>query len=158
MIYKLRPYQEDCVKSISDYINSDRHDPVLIVGPVGCGKSILIAEAARLMGDKTLILQPSKELLQQNHDKITSYGIPATIYSASCGKKELSNMIYATLGSIKKVVDKLKEMGIRNVLIDEAHAGYSPEDGSEFMAFMNELKPRKVIGFTATPCRLKTCR
>lgn len=155
MIYKLRPYQEECVKSISDYINSDRHDPVLIVGPVGCGKSLLIAEAARLMGDKTLILQPSKELLQQNHDKITSYGIPATIYSASCGKKELSNMIYATLGSIKKVVDKLKEMGIRNVLIDEAHAGYSPEDGGEFMTFMNELKPKKVIGFTATPCRLK---
>ena len=83
MIYKLRPYQEECVKSTSDYINSDRHDPALIVGPVGCGKSLLIAEAARLMGDKTLILQPSKELLQQNHDKITSYGIPATIYSAS---------------------------------------------------------------------------
>lgn len=156
MIYKLRPYQEECVKSTSDYINSDRHDPALIVGPVGCGKSLLIAEAARLMGDKTLILQPSKELLQQNHDKITSYGIPATIYSASCGKKELSNMIYATLGSIKKVVGQLKEMGIRNVLIDEAHAGYSPEDGSEFMTFMNELKPKKVIGFTATPCRLKT--
>ena len=54
MTYKLRPYQEECVKSISDYINSDRHDPVLIVGPVGCGKSLLIAEAARLMGDKTL--------------------------------------------------------------------------------------------------------
>ena len=49
-------------------------------------------------------------------------------------------MIYATLGSIKKVVGQLKEMGIRNVLIDEAHAGYSPEDGSEFMTFMNELK------------------
>lgn len=121
-----------------------------------CGKSILIAEAARLMGDKTLILQPSRELLIQNYCKLTSYGIPATIYSASCGKKELSNMIYATLGSIKKVVGQLKEMGIRNVLIDEAHAGYSPEDGSEFMTFMNELKPRKVIGFTATPCRLKT--
>ena len=53
MIYRLRPYQEDCVKSISDYINSDRRDPVLIVAPVAAGKSILIAEAARLMGDKT---------------------------------------------------------------------------------------------------------
>lgn len=53
MIYKLRPYQEECVKSTSDYINSDRHDPALIVGPVGCGKSLLIAEAARLMGSGT---------------------------------------------------------------------------------------------------------
>lgn len=156
MVYKLRSYQEECVKSISSYINSDRNDPVLVIGPVGCGKSLLIAEAARLMGDKTLVLQPSKELLQQNYDKLTSYGIPATIYSASCGKKELSNMIYATLGSVKKVIGQLKEMGIRNVLIDEAHAGYSPEEDSEFMKFMNELKPSKVIGFTATPCRLKT--
>ena len=101
MIYKLRPYQEVSVKSISDYINSERDDPVLVIGPVGCGKSILIAEAARLMGDKTLVLQPSLELLIQNYCKLTSYGIPATIYSASCGKKELSNMIYATLGSSK---------------------------------------------------------
>lgn len=154
-MFKLRPYQENCVRSIYDYINSDRHDPVLVVAPVAAGKSLLLAEAARIMGGNTIILQPSKELLQQNYDKLISYNIPATIYSASCGKKELSNMIYATLGSIKKVVGRLKEMGIRNVLIDEAHAGYSPEDGSEFMTFMNELKPSKVIGFTATPCRLK---
>lgn len=36
MTYKLRPYQEECVKSISDYINSDRSDPAIVVGPVGC--------------------------------------------------------------------------------------------------------------------------
>lgn len=155
-MFKLRPYQENCVRSIYDYINSYRHDPVLVVAPVAAGKSLLLAAAARIMGGNTIILQPSKELLHQNYDKLISYNIPATIYSASCGKKELSNMIYATLGSIKKVVGQLKEMGIRNVLIDEAHTGYSPEDGSEFMTFMNELKPKKVIGFTATPCRLKT--
>lgn len=156
MSYRLRPYQEECVKSIHDYVNSDRHDPTLVVAPVAAGKSILLAEAARMMGDKTIVLQPSKELLEQNYQKLMDLGGEATIYSASCGKKELSDMVYATLGSVKKVVDELIGMGIRNVLIDEVHAGYSPEDGSEFMTFMEKLKPNKVIGFTATPCRLKT--
>lgn len=121
-----------------------------------CGKSILIAEAARLLGDKTLVLQPSKELLEQNIGKLRSLGGEATIYSASCKSKELSTMTYATLGSVKKVVRELREMGIRSLLIDETHAGYSPDPGSEFMRFIEELRPRKVIGFTATPCRLKS--
>lgn len=89
MIYRLRPYQEECVKSISDYINSDRHDPVLVIGPVGCGKSILIAEAARLMGDKTLILQPSRELLIQttaslHHMAYRLPSIPPPVARKSC--------------------------------------------------------------------------
>ena len=35
------------------------------------------------------------------------------------------------------------------------HAGYSPEEGSEFMEFMSEFPQAKVLGFTATPCRLR---
>lgn len=155
-MFKLRPYQEDCVASIRRYVESRETRPGVVIGPVACGKSLLIAEAARLMGDRTLVLQPSKELLLQNIGKLRALGGEATIYSASCGKKELSNMIYATLGSVKKVVGELKRIGIHNVLVDEVHAGYSPEPDGEFMRFMRELAPRKVIGFTATPCRLSS--
>lgn len=144
------------MESIKKYIDSKDTKPGLVIAPVGCGKSILIAETARMLGDKVLVLQPSKELLLQNIEKLRSFGLKATIFSASCKEKELSGMTYATLGSVKKAIKELKEIGITSVLIDEIHAGYSPEPGSEFTRFMDTLKPKTVIGFTATPCRLSS--
>lgn len=120
------------------------------------GKSLIISKIAHEINRPTLVLQPSKEILEQNYAKAISFGSKPTIYSASCGIKELSAMTYATLKSIKKDVVRLKDIGIDTLLIDECHSGYSPEEGSEFMDFMNEFPEAKVLGFTATPCRLRT--
>ena len=120
------------------------------------GKSLIISKIAHEINRPTLVLQPSKEILEQNYAKAVSFGSKPTIYSASCGIKELSAMTYATLKSIKKDVARLKDIGIDTLLIDECHSGYSPEEGSEFMEFMSEFPEAKVLGFTATPCRLRT--
>lgn len=120
------------------------------------GKSLIISKIAHEINRPTLVLQPSKEILEQNYAKAVSFGSEPTIYSASCGIKELSAMTYATLKSIKKDVARLKDIGIDTLLIDECHSGYSPEEGSEFMEFMNGFPEAKVLGFTATPCRLRT--
>ena len=119
------------------------------------GKSLIISKIAHEINRPTLVLQPSKEILEQNYAKAVSFGSEPTIYSASCGVKELSAMTYATLKSIKKDVARLKDTGIDTLLIDECHSGYSPEEGSEFMEFMSEFPEAKVLGFTATPCRLR---
>lgn len=120
------------------------------------GKSLIISKIAHEINRPTLVLQPSKEILEQNYAKAVLFGSEPTIYSASCGIKELSAMTYATLKSIKKDVARLKDIGIDTLLIDECHSGYSPEEGSEFMEFMNRFPEAKVLGFTATPCRLRT--
>lgn len=120
------------------------------------GKSLIISKIAHEINRPTLVLQPSKEILEQNYAKAVSFGSKPTIYSASCGVKELSAMTYATLKSIKKDVARLKDIGIDTLLVDECHSGYSPEEGSEFMEFMNRFPEAKVLGFTATPCRLQT--
>lgn len=120
------------------------------------GKSLIISKIAHEINRPTLVLQPSKEILEQNYAKAVSFGSKPTIYSASCGIKELSAMTYATLKSIKKDVARLKDIGIDTLLVDECHSGYSPEEGSEFIEFMNGFPEAKVLGFTATPCRLRT--
>lgn len=120
------------------------------------GKSIIIGDIVKRLNAPTLVLQPSKEILEQNYSKAVSFGMSPTIYSASCGVKELSELTFATLKSVKKDVGRLKEIGIKYLLIDEAHASYSPEEGSEFMKFLKELGDVKTLGFTATPCRLHT--
>lgn len=120
------------------------------------GKSIIIGDIVKRLNAPTLVLQPSKEILEQNYNKAISFGMSPTIYSASCGVKELSELTFATLKSVKKDVGRLKEIGVKYLLIDEAHASYSPEEGSEFMKFLKELGDVKTLGFTATPCRLHT--
>jgi DNA repair protein RadD len=153
----LRPYQERCVRKAFEYLYDDkRTKPEVLVAPTAAGKSLIIAAIADGFDEPLLVLQPSAELLKQNHTKLLDYGFEADIYSASVGKKTLGKITFATLGSIKDLAEDLKLLGVRTVLIDEAHYGYPPEPGSMFMNFMNELKPRKVIGLTATPYLLRS--
>lgn len=156
MGFELRPYQKEAVDAGLKFLTGKSKKPGIIVAPCGAGKSLLISKIAHEINRPTLVLQPSKEILEQNYAKAISFGAKPTIYSASCGVKELSAMTYATLKSIKKDVARLKDIGIDTLLVDECHSGYSPEEGSEFMEFMSEFPEAKVLGFTATPCRLRT--
>lgn len=149
-------FQEEGILKCLDYLRSDDKRPLVFVGPVAAGKSLIISDVARRWGKPTLVLQPSAELLKQNLEKLRMLGGDAAVFSASAGSKELDKFTYATLGSVKTQVEYLKKMGVETVLIDEAHYGYSPEPDSQFMKFIKLLKPKKVIGFTATPFRLKT--
>jgi superfamily II DNA or RNA helicase len=119
------------------------------------GKSLIISELATRAKRPILCLQPSKELLEQNYSKLISSGGKATMYSASVGKKEASELTFATLGSIKDVAHKFKDLGVEILLVDEVHFGNPPTPGSQFMKFIEELQPKKVIGLTATPVFLK---
>ena len=155
-MYDLRPYQKAASDAGVKHLLGRSKKPGVIVAPTGSGKSIIIGDIVKRLNAPTLVLQPSKEILEQNYNKAISFGMSPTIYSASCGMKELSNLTFATLKSVKKDVKKLREIGIKYLLIDEAHASYSPEKESEFMQFLEELGDVKTLGFTATPCRLHT--
>lgn len=154
MAFELREYQKEAVDAAYKYLTGKSKNPGVIVVPTGGGKSILIGALVQKLREKSIVLQPSKEILVQNYNKASALGLEPTIYSASCKSKELSGLTYATLKSIKKEVETVSKMGIRYVLVDEAHTGYSAEEGSEFMEFINGMGNIKVMGFTATPCRL----
>lgn len=152
---ELRTKQREVVDECMGYLRGKYAKPVVVTCPTAFGKSLCISKVAQEFGEPCLVLQPNKELLFQNLEKLRIFGEDATVYSASAGIKELSELTYATLGSVVKLANKLREMGVRTVLVDEAHKGYSPDKGSQFTTFMNALAPKKVIGFTATPFRLK---
>lgn len=150
----LRDYQARAVEKGLEYMEGKSSSPSLIVAATGSGKSLMISSIANQSKGNTLVLQPSVELLRQNYAKSIALGGNPTIFSASARTKEISGFMYATLGSIKKHTKELRDVGIRNLLIDECHAGYSPKEGSEFSKFIEEMDFKKVIGFTATPFRL----
>ena len=104
-MYKLRPYQQTAVDNSINYFKKKR-DPAVIVLPTGAGKSLVIAELAKIAKGRVLILAHVKELVEQNHEKYTSYGLEAGIYSAGLNQKESSQKaIFGSIQSVARVED-----------------------------------------------------
>jgi DNA repair protein RadD len=147
---QLRQYQIDAVTSGMRYIKDEKDfTKRFIVAPTGSGKSWIIAGIAHLVKSPILILQPNKELLIQNFEKYQKLGNEASIFSASLKEKEIGHVTFATIGSIKDIAYKFKDLGIELILIDECHMG--GKSNSMLNKFIKQLGKVKVIGLTATP-------
>ncbi len=155
---ELRPNQTEPVRKAIEFFGQTNPRPSLIVLPTAWGKSILTAFVAKHCNDKLIVLQPSKELLEQNYTKYITlcggFGSQAGIYSASFGRKEVMPITYATIGSIKSLGAKFKQMGFTKMLIDEAHL-YPREADSMLGRFLSESGITHVLGITATPVKLQ---
>jgi DNA repair protein RadD len=150
-MYILREYQKEAVSKAVDFFKSPTKGNAIEVLPTGSGKSLIIANIVKELGEKTLVFQPSKEILEQNFAKLICYGYNASIFSASLGSKEISDITFATIGS---VINK-KELfqGFKYIIVDECHLVNSK--GGMYEEFINGLGA-KVLGLTATPYRLVT--
>ena len=156
MEYKLRPYQEKCVETCHNYFKYGKsNDNPIACLPTGSGKSLIIASLAKILGDGVLVINPQKELLEQNYAKYEGYGGVASIYSASMGMKEVGMATFATIGSIVEQAEKFAH--VRYIIIDECHL-VPPKPNSMFMYFIRNMPNVKVLGLSATPFRLKKYR
>ncbi|MCL1936842.1 MAG: DUF3820 family protein [Candidatus Azobacteroides sp.] len=153
----LRSNQEEPIRKAVEFFNAKKSVPSLIVLPTAWEKSILTAFVAKESNDKILVLQPSKELLEQNYRKYVSLcelETQAGIYSASFGRKDINKITYATIGSIKNLGKLFKQLGFKKMLIDEAHL-YPREADSMLGTFLAESGITHVLGITATPIKLQ---
>lgn len=149
-MYTLRPYQQDAVGKGLEYLTSKGGKPSIMVLPTGSGKSLVLAEMARRIGEPILIFQPTKEILEQNYGKLMDYNTKGvSIYSASKGKKDIGNITLATIGSVHRKAEMFQHFN--HVLVDECHL-VNPHMGM-YKNFLEEVGD-KVIGVTATPYRL----
>ncbi len=155
-MYTLRPYQADSVKAVLHYFRQ-HSTPAVIVLPTGAGKSLVIAELARLAKGRVLVLAHVKELVEQNHAKYEGYGQQGGIFSAGLGRKETEQqVVFASVQSVVRNLDAFKNQ-FSLLVIDECHR--VPDDkGSSYqkvISHLRELNPGiKVLGLTATPYRL----
>lgn len=145
-----REYQKKAIARALEFIKDLKNKKKgVIVSPTGSGKSWIIAGIADAITTPILILQPSKELLEQNYEKYTSLGNKASIYSASLNSKEVGHVTFATIQSIKNNVMLFRNLGVKTVIIDECHIGAG--SGNMLGKFLTNLGVVKVIGLTATP-------
>ena len=152
---KLRENQIEPVTIGVEFMKTPKMKPSIIVAPTAFGKSIVIAAIAKELGEKLLVLQPSKELLEQNYNKFIALGGEASIYSASMGSKELGDVTYATIGSIINIAHQFKEMGVSKIIIDECDR-YPRNKSGQLRRFVDGMKATHVLGLTATPLKLQT--
>lgn len=155
MSYVLRDYQQKASNAaVSFFANRAKRNNAIMVLPTGAGKSLVIADIASRLEGHTLVFQPSKEILEQNYLKLCSYGVlDCSIYSASFGRKEISRITFATIGSVINHPELFQHF--KNIIIDECHL-VNPKEGM-YKSFLSMLKC-KVLGLTATPYRLSSSR
>lgn len=150
-MFILRDYQEKAVKAGLDYINNPKNKKKpLIVAPVGAGKSLYIASIANTIKDPILVIQPNKELLEQNYNKYISYGNKASIYSASLKQKEVGHVTFATPMSIAHKSSLFSHVKV--IIIDESHLQSNPKGA--LGKFLKLFPNTKLLGLTASPVLL----
>lgn len=152
---QLRENQKEPARIAIDYFSSKKDEPSIIVAPTAFGKSVLISYVANSINDKILVIQPSKELLEQNYNKLLLLGGEAKIFSASMGVKEIGHITYSTIGSIYKLGHNFKQLGITKIIIDECDRFPRSPDGM-LRRFIKDAKITHVLGLTATPLKLQT--
>ena len=160
---ELRDYQRKALNDLYNWFGAFEGNPC-IEAPTGSGKSYLIAAFCKENleanpGIRILMATHTKELIDQDAKALLRIWpqAPLGIYSAGLKRKESDQPI--TIGGIQSLYRHAAEFGHVDVLlVDEAHM--IPVDGTGmYLTFISKLKETNpeltVIGFTATPYRLK---
>jgi DNA repair protein RadD len=156
LMYKLRPYQQSAVDETIRHFQKDK-SPAVIVLPTGAGKSLVIAELARVARGRVLVLAHVKELVEQNHEKYESYDLKAGIFSAGLNRKDITEkVIFGSIQSIANAEEVFFE-SFSLLVIDECHR-VSMEGETQYFQVITKLKRANpeicILGLTATPYRL----
>lgn len=154
--FTLRPYQQEAVEATLNHFRQSDESAVIVL-PTGAGKSLVIAELARLARRRILVLTHVKELVEQNHAKYQSYGLTGGIFAAGLKRKESRHQVtFASVQSVSANLDQFRDE-YSLVIIDECHR-VSGENTSQYQRIIELLRRQndslKVLGLTATPYRL----
>lgn len=155
-MYQLRPYQQEAVEATLQHFRKER-TPAVVVLPTGAGKSLVIAELARLAKGRVLVLAHVRELVDQNHAKYISFGLSAGIFSAGLNKKETDHkVIFGSIQSIARAPEEFFQ-NFSLLVIDECHR-VSMDGETQYLQVISKLQKLNpqlcVLGLTATPYRL----
>lgn len=154
--YELFSFQKEALLNCEGFLYNSELKNGLAVVPTAGGKSVIIAKlATKIKSEKTLFIVPSVELLEQNLSAMEREGLSVSVYSASMKRKEMGQLTIATMGSLYDKGKDFKNFGFKFVVADEAHFKLSfrsvGNKEGKFKEFIKELKPKKLLGLTATP-------
>lgn len=152
----LRDYQQQTVDAAIRHFKLSNETAIAVL-PTGAGKSIVIAELARIANGNVLVLTHVKELVAQNAEKVGLLTDKASIYSAGLNQKKANGKtVVASVQSAARALEKFNQT-FSLIIIDECHR-VSLNENSQYQQLLTHIKSTnpnvKVLGLTATPYRL----
>jgi DNA repair protein RadD len=158
----LRDYQQRAIDQLYDWFSENETGNPCLVLPTGAGKSHIVAAICKDAIQKwpetrILMLTHVKELIEQNASKMYEHWptAPLGIYSASVGRKDVDQITFAGIQSVRKKANVIGYVDL--IIIDECHLVGHRDEGvyRELIGQLSAINPRlRVIGLTATPWRL----
>lgn len=134
----LREYQQNLINATFQSFNDGFNAPCIVL-PCGGGKSVIVAEIAKIYTEKfkkVLFLVHRKELCEQITDTFNSWGV---------------NMLYCQIAMVQTIARRLKATEYPDLIItDENHHSLAETYKKIYTYFSNA----KRIGVTATPERI----
>lgn len=135
---KLRAYQEEMLEAARGSYRAGHKRPCL-VAPCGAGKTVIVAEMARLStarGNHVLFLAHRRELIEQTERTFQRAGVDMTL---------------CTVGMVQTVCRHLDDIVPPDlIIVDENHHAKA----ASYRKVLDAFPAAKVIGVTATPVRL----
>lgn len=161
MSYALRDYQAEAVDALFRYFEAAEGNP-LVAMPTGSGKSLVIADFGRRVlewGSRAIVATHVQELVEQDAEKLEALLGPGLVgvNSAGLGRRDREEpILVASVQSVYKDAEALAGRDL--VIVDEAHL-VGPEEASMYRRLVRAVQEQrplaKVVGYTATPYRLK---
>lgn len=148
---QLRDYQNDAVAQVRAAFKAGKKRP-LLVSPTGSGKTVVFAYITRnaaLRNKSVTILVHRAELVQQVSAALSSFAVPHGVIAPGRHWDPRHLVHVASVMTLIKRIDEIPPPDL--VVIDEAHHTTLKTAWGRIVATWAQSK---VLGVTATPCRL----
>lgn len=146
---ELRDYQQEATENLQK-MREDGKTIALLYHATGVGKTITAATDAKAVGGRTLFLVNALKLASQAKETFAKVWPEATLGEYTGSQKDVTQtVIFATVQSISKDLEKLSPTDFDYLIVDECHHAAA----NTYQKIFTYFHPKFILGLTATPER-----
>ena len=146
---ELRDYQQEATENLQK-MREDGKTIALLYNATGVGKTITAATDAKAVGGRILFLVNALKLASQAKETFAKAWPEATLGEYTGSQKDMTQtVIFATVQSISKDLEKFSPTDFDYLIVDECHHAAA----NTYQKIFTYFHPKFVLGLTATPER-----
>lgn len=146
---ELRDYQQEATENLQK-MREDGKTIALLYNATGAGKTITAATDAKAVGGRILFLVNALKLASQAKETFAKAWPEATLGEYTGSQKDMTQtVIFATVQSISKDLEKFSPTDFDYLIVDECHHAAA----NTYQKIFTYFHPKFILGLTATPER-----
>lgn len=148
-IIELKDHQQVAIENLQK-MRKDGESIALLYHATGTGKTVTAVSDAKMMGERTLFIAHTKELVTQAKETFDNIwdDVDTGFYVAE-KKDEDAYVVCGSIQSIAQNIEEFKPDDFGYIIIDECHHGTA----NTYRKILGHFKPKFTLGLTATPDR-----